>query len=75
MQWLWTVLLSDSLRALCKAGHWTEALRQAQQHNGIGQRLLDGRQIAVLPPAPAGSMTKPGRSCSRRPPPSRGSTR
>ncbi len=46
--WLWTVLLSDGLRALCRAGDWTCALRQAQQHNGIVLRLLDGRQIAVL---------------------------
>jgi hypothetical protein len=48
VQWLWAVLLSDGLRALCRAGRWTAAHRQAQQHNGIGQRLLDGRQIAVL---------------------------
>jgi hypothetical protein len=48
VQWLWTVLLSDGLRALCRAGRWAEALHQARLHNGIGQRLLDGRQIAVL---------------------------
>lgn len=30
------------------AGHWTAARHQAQRHNGIGQRLLDGRQIAIL---------------------------
>lgn len=48
VQWLWTVLLNDGLRALCRAGHWTAALHQAQRHNGIGQRPLDGRQIAVL---------------------------
>ena len=48
VQWLWTVLLSDGLRALCRAGRWTTAHRQAQQHNGIGQRLLYGRQIAIL---------------------------
>jgi hypothetical protein len=53
-QWLWAVLLTDSLRALCKAGRWTDALRQAQQHDGIGQRLLDGRQVAVLAHASAG---------------------
>lgn len=52
-QWLWAVLLTDSLRALCKAGRWTDALRQAQQHDGIGQRLLDGRQVAVLAHASA----------------------
>jgi hypothetical protein len=48
VQWLWTVLLSDGLRALCRAGRWTAARDQAQQHNGIGQRLLHGRQIAIL---------------------------
>jgi hypothetical protein len=53
-QWLWAVLLTDSLRALCKAARWTDALRQAQQHDGIGQRLLDGRQAAVLAHASAG---------------------
>jgi hypothetical protein len=53
-QWLWAVLLTDSLRALCKAGRWTDALRQAQQHDGIGQRLLDGRQVVVLAHASAG---------------------
>ncbi len=52
-QWLWAVLLTDSLRALCKAGRWTDALRQAQQHDGIGQRLLDGRQVAVVAHASA----------------------
>jgi len=53
-QWLWAVLLTDGLRALCKAGRWTDALRHAQQHDGIGQRLLDGRQVAVLAHASAG---------------------
>lgn len=46
--WLWAALLSDGLRALCRAGRWADALRQAQAHNGVGQRLLDGRQIAIL---------------------------
>jgi len=53
-QWLWAVLLTDSLRALCKAGRWADALRQAQQHDGIGQRLFDGRQVAVLACASSG---------------------
>ncbi len=57
-QWLWAVLLTDSLRALCKAGRWTDALRQARQHDGIGQRLLDGRQVAVLAHASAGEQAE-----------------
>ncbi|GAA1928139.1 hypothetical protein GCM10009716_39960 [Streptomyces sodiiphilus] len=48
VRWLWTVLLTDGTRALVQAGRWTEALHHAHQHNAIGQRLLDGRQIAIL---------------------------
>ncbi|WP_086824816.1 hypothetical protein [Streptomyces sp. NRRL B-24572] len=48
VQWLWTVLLADGTRALISAGRWKEALRQVEKHNGIGGRLLDGRQVAVL---------------------------
>jgi hypothetical protein len=48
LQWIWTVVLSDGLRGLCRAGRWSAARSCAEQHHGIGQRLLDGRQIAVL---------------------------
>jgi hypothetical protein len=47
-QWLWTVLLADGTRALAGAGRWRESLAHAEQYNGIGDRLLDGRQVAVL---------------------------
>lgn len=47
-QWLWTVLLADGTRALARAGRWDQALAYAEQHSGVGQRLLDGRQVAVL---------------------------
>jgi hypothetical protein len=47
-QWLWTVHLSDSPRALISAGCWQEALTHLHRHNGIGQRMLDGRQVAVI---------------------------
>jgi hypothetical protein len=60
VQWLWTVLLSDGLRALCRAGRWAEALHQARLHNGIGQRLLDGRQIAVLAHCASGQHNEAG---------------
>ncbi|MFC7908343.1 hypothetical protein [Streptomyces nigra] len=46
--WLWSVLLADGTRALTTAGRWTEALAHVQAHRGIGQRMLDGRQVAVL---------------------------
>ncbi|MGW3769968.1 hypothetical protein [Actinomadura verrucosospora] len=47
-QWLWTVLLADGTRALTSASRWQEALAYVQHHKGIGRRLLDGRQVAVL---------------------------
>jgi hypothetical protein len=47
-QWLWSILLSDGSRALVAAGRWTDAAARARQHQGIGQRLLDGRQALVL---------------------------
>lgn len=56
-QWLWTVLLSDGLRALCRSGHWADALTQAEKNNGIGNRLLDGRQIAIIAAATDGDLT------------------
>ncbi len=46
--WLWSVLLADGTRALAGAGRWPEALSHVQQHKGIGRRLLDGRQVAIL---------------------------
>ena len=53
-RWLWTVHLSDGTRALSSAGHWQEAHTHLQRHNGIGQRLLDGRQVAVISHCTAG---------------------
>ncbi|MBQ0852866.1 hypothetical protein J8N05_32365 [Streptomyces sp. BH-SS-21] len=46
--WLWRVLLADGTRALTAAGRWTEALAHVEAHHGVGQRMLDGRQVAVL---------------------------
>ncbi|NDU75963.1 hypothetical protein GWI34_25535 [Actinomadura sp. DSM 109109] len=56
-QWLWTVLLADGTRALTSAGRWQEALAYVQLHKGIGRRLLDGRQVAVLAQLHAGDPT------------------
>ncbi|MFD0854604.1 hypothetical protein ACFQ07_20370, partial [Actinomadura adrarensis] len=44
----WAVLLADATRALASAGRWREAFAHVERHNGIGHRLLDGRQVAVL---------------------------
>ncbi|MET7319541.1 hypothetical protein [Streptomyces sp. NPDC005549] len=46
--WLWAVLLADGTRALTSAGRWSEALSHIQRHRGLGRRMLDGRQVAVL---------------------------
>jgi hypothetical protein len=53
-QWLWTVVLADGTRALAAAGRWSEALAHAEQHRGVGERLLDGRQVAILANCMAG---------------------
>ncbi|GAA3298454.1 hypothetical protein Dvina_51910 [Dactylosporangium vinaceum] len=47
-QWLWAVVLADGSRALARAGRWREARDVAAAHHGIGERLLDGRQVAVI---------------------------
>jgi hypothetical protein len=46
--WLWRVLLADGTRALITTGRWPEALAHIEQHRGIGTRMLDGRQVAVV---------------------------
>jgi len=48
VQWLWSVLLADAPRALITAGRWHDAHTHLQEHHGIGRRLLDGLQTAVL---------------------------
>lgn len=53
-QWLWTVVLADGTRALARAGRWDQAFAHAKRHRGVGQRLLDGRQVAVLARCAAG---------------------
>ncbi|MBL7493723.1 hypothetical protein I6A60_33790 [Frankia sp. AgB1.9] len=45
---IWTALLADGTRALIQARRWTEAAQYAGFHRGIGTRLLDGRQAAIL---------------------------
>ncbi|WP_174501696.1 hypothetical protein [Streptacidiphilus neutrinimicus] len=46
--WLWRVLLADGTRTLTSTGRWQEALAHIEQHRGIGSRMLDGRQVAVV---------------------------
>ena len=52
--WLWRVLLADGTRTLTTEGRWTEALAHIEAHHGIGKRMLDGRQVAVLTALVAG---------------------
>jgi hypothetical protein len=44
----WTALLADGTRALAQAGRWREAASHAAAYRGVGTRLLDGRQAAIL---------------------------
>ncbi|MGQ0775896.1 MAG: hypothetical protein ACT4NY_15995 [Pseudonocardiales bacterium] len=53
-RWLWAVLLATGARALANAGRWNQACTQLHRHKGIGRRILDGRQVAVLAHATAG---------------------
>ncbi|UED85832.1 hypothetical protein [Streptomyces profundus] len=52
--WLWRVLLADGTRSLTTEGRWNEALAHIEAHHGVGQRMLDGRQVAVLAALVAG---------------------
>lgn len=45
---LWLALLVDGARALARTGRWTEAEKALSAHRGIGNRLLDGRQILIM---------------------------
>ncbi|MFC4010236.1 hypothetical protein ACFOY2_23620 [Nonomuraea purpurea] len=45
---LWVTLLVDGARALAGLGRWTEAAESMAAHRGVGQRLLDGRQITIM---------------------------
>ncbi|WP_063794551.1 MULTISPECIES: hypothetical protein [unclassified Kitasatospora] len=56
--WLWRVVIADGTRALTAAGRWKDALRHIEEHRGIGRRILDGRQAAVLACATTGD--RPG---------------
>ncbi|WP_218011188.1 hypothetical protein [Herbidospora mongoliensis] len=53
-RWLWSVQLADGTRALTVAGRWYEAETWLRCHNGIGTRMLDGRQVAIIARATCG---------------------
>ncbi|HLV45103.1 MAG TPA: hypothetical protein VKY39_09105, partial [Aggregatilineales bacterium] len=48
LQWLWGVFLAEGTRALISEGRWHRAVAHAEQYRGVGQRLLDGRQAAIV---------------------------
>jgi len=52
--WLWAVLLATGGRALAAAGRWTKARARLEIYRGIGRRMLDGRQVAVIAHAVSG---------------------
>nr|WP_202488954.1 hypothetical protein [Streptomyces sp. SID5473] len=45
---LWTTVLIDGARALARIGRWTEAADAMNAYRGVGNRLLDGRQITIM---------------------------
>jgi len=52
--WLWAVMLATGARALALCGRWEEARTRLLAHRGIGNRMLDGRQVDVIAHAVAG---------------------
>ncbi|QKV95935.1 hypothetical protein HUT19_32810 [Streptomyces sp. NA02950] len=56
--WLWAVLLADGTRTLTTKGRWDEALAHIKEHRGVGNRMLDGRQVAVLAALVAGDLAR-----------------
>lgn len=54
VQWVWRVLLADGARALTTAGRWSDAHDLVRSHRGVGNRMSDGRQIAVIDHATSG---------------------
>ncbi len=52
--WLWTVLLATGAHALAVAGRWDEASRRLTEYQGVGKRMLDGRQTTIIAHALAG---------------------
>ncbi|MBC7277091.1 hypothetical protein OG984_02530 [Nocardioides sp. NBC_00368] len=52
--WLWSVLLGTGAHAFAAAGRWDEASIRLDQHNGVGERMLDGRQVTIIAHATAG---------------------
>lgn len=47
-RFLWAILLADGTRALVTVGRWNDVLTHLERYNGIGDRMLDGRQAAIL---------------------------
>ncbi|GAA2255556.1 hypothetical protein GCM10010430_44210 [Kitasatospora cystarginea] len=45
---LWVAVLTDGARALARIGRWSEAAQAMTAHRGVGNRLLDGRQIMIM---------------------------
>lgn len=52
--WLWTVLLGTGAHALATACRWDDASHRLTHYNGVGARMLDGRQISIIAHATAG---------------------
>ncbi|MER7043654.1 hypothetical protein [Streptomyces jumonjinensis] len=53
-RWLWATLLATGARALAVSGRWSEAAARLREHKGIGRRMFDGRQVAVIAKASEG---------------------
>jgi hypothetical protein len=45
---VWLQLLGEGVRALAFAGRWDDAAAHARTYNGIGTRLMEGRQALMI---------------------------
>ncbi|MEU8625136.1 hypothetical protein [Streptomyces sp. NPDC048669] len=48
LAWLRKTILADGSRIFTNSGRWSEARALVESHRGMNDRMLDGRQIAVL---------------------------
>lgn len=55
-RYVWAVLLATGARALAVAGRWADACTRLREYKGIGRRMFDGRQVAVIAHATSGDV-------------------
>ncbi|MEQ4717943.1 hypothetical protein [Nonomuraea sp. B19D2] len=47
-EWAWRQYIADGIRTLALAGRWDEAVTHARAHKGVGDHLMEGRQVVIV---------------------------